>query len=342
MMIDLRSDTVTKPSPAMRAAMAAAEVGDEGYREDPTVNRLQAKAAALLGKEDSLFVPSGTMANLVALMTHTRPSDSVILGQKAHTWLYESGGPGAIAGVLTILVGTDGTFTWADVEANARGGEVHMAPTTLIMMENTHNGGGGIIFPQEHVIEIGAKAKFWAFKTHIDGARILNSAVAQGKSAAELCAPADSVSLCFSKGLGCPIGSVVAGTREFIERARRYRELLGGGMRQAGVLAAAGLYALEHNVARLAEDHANARLLAERLSDLPGIEIDLARVQTNMVFITVTRPGLTALDLAVQLAKLGVKVNPLDRRQLRAVTHLDVSRQDMLAAAEVFARALRA
>jgi len=340
-MIDLRSDTVTQPTAAMREAMARAECGDDGYGEDPSINRLQEMAAELLGKEDALYVPSGTMANLVALMSHTRPSDSVILGQGAHTWLYESGSPGAIAGVLTIIVGDGGTFTWQDVEDNSLGGNVHMAPTTLVMMENTHNAGGGIIFDQDHIIEICEKAKFWGMGTHIDGARILNASVATGVPAAELCAPADSVSLCLSKGLGCPVGSVVAGSSEFIQKTRRYRELLGGGMRQAGIVAAAGIHALENNIDRLADDHNNAKLLAEKLSDVDGIKVDLAKVHTNMVFIEVAKPGLNAFDCAARLKQRGVLVNPLAKQKLRAVTHLDVDKDDVIKAAGVFDEALK-
>jgi len=332
--IDLRSDTVTRPTQEMRRCMARAEVGDDGYGDDPSINELQRRSAEVTGKEDALFVPSGTMANLVAVMSHTRPGDSVVLGRGAHSWLYESGGPAQIAGVMTYIAGADGTFTWEEVEEAAKGGNVHMAPTTLVMMENTHNAGGGIIFPQEQIEDIAQKARFWGFKTHIDGARIFNAAVAAGKSVAELCASVDSVSFCLSKGLGCPVGSVVCGSREFIQRTRRYREVLGGGMRQAGIVAAAGLYALDHNVERLQEDHDNARVLAEELSDLPALEIDLEKVQTNMVFIELT--GMNAFELAARLKESGVLMNPLGKNLLRAVTHRDVTRQQVERAAEIF------
>ncbi|HUT54169.1 MAG TPA: low-specificity L-threonine aldolase [bacterium] len=340
MSIDLRSDTVTLPTPEMREVMARAEVGDDGYGEDPSINRLQEMSAALTGKEDALFVASGTMANLVSIMSHTRPSDSIILGEKAHSWLYESGSPCAVAGVLPIIVGQGGTFTWKDVEDSALGGNVHLAPTTLVMMENTHNAGGGVIFPQPDLEEICRNAKFWGFKTHLDGARIFNAAVATATSVAELVAPADSLSFCLSKGLGCPAGSLVCGDKEFIGRARRYRELLGGGMRQAGILAAAGIYALDHNVGRLQEDHDNARLLAEKLSGLPGLSVDLAKVHTNMVFVEVTKPGRTALDYAGRLKAKGLLVNPMGKSRFRAVTHLGIERRDILKAAEIFAAAL--
>jgi threonine aldolase len=340
MAIDLRSDTVTLPTPEMREVMARAEVGDDGYGEDPSINRLQEMAAAVTGKQDALFVASGTMANLVSIMCHTRPSDSIILGEKAHSWLYESGSPCAIAGVLPILAGLGGTFTWKDVEETALGGNLHFAPTTLVMMENTHNAGGGIIFPQPDLEEICRNARFWGFKTHIDGARIFNAAVATSKSVAELAGPADSLSFCLSKGLGCPVGSLICGSREFIARARRYRELLGGGMRQAGILAAAGIYALEHNVARLRDDHDHARLLAAKLSRLSGLSLDLARVHTNMVFVEVKKPGLTALDYAARLKERGVLVNPLGKSRFRAVTHLGIEKQDIEKAAHIFGAAL--
>lgn len=339
-MIDIRSDTVTRPTEAMREVMARAEVGDDGYGEDPSINRLQERAAEVTGKEDALLVASGTMANLVAIMSHTRPSDSVILGEKAHSWLYESGSPCAIAGVLPIIVGRGGTFTWEDVENNAIGGNVHFAPTNLVMMENTHNAGGGIIFPQEEVERIAGNAGFWGFRTHIDGARIFNAAVATKKSVAELVKPVDSVSFCLSKGLGCPVGSVVCGSREFITRARRYRELLGGGMRQAGILAAAGIYALDHHVERLQEDHENARLLASALAGIEGLSVDLDKVQSNMVFVEVTKEGLTAFDYAARLKERGVLVNAMGKARFRAVTHLQVSRKDIEDAIGVFRQAL--
>lgn len=340
-MIDLRSDTVTLPTTAMRAVMAGAEVGDDVYGEDPTVNRLQERAAELMGKAAGLLVPSGSMANLCAMLAHTRPGDSVILGRGAHSFVYESGGICALAGLLPIIVGTDGTFTWADVEQNAKGGNLHLAPTTLIMMENTHNQGGGVVFPQEQVIAIGAQAQAWGFHTHIDGARIFNAAVATGQPARELAAPVESVSFCLSKGLGCPAGSVLTGPVDFIERARRFRKMLGGAMRQAGILAAAGLYALEHHVNRLAEDHQNARDLALMLSDLAGMKIDLGRVQTNMVFIEVTKPGLNAVVLSARLKDRGVLANPTGKSVLRAVTHLGITKEDVKSAAEIFADALK-
>jgi len=338
--IDLRSDTVSLPTDEMREVMARAEVGDDGYGDDPTVNRLQEISAEITGKEAALYMPSGTMTNLVAIMTHTRPSDSIVMGKNAHSWKYESGGPSAIAGVLPIIIDGDGTFTWDDVEENSLGGDVHLAPTTLVMMENSHNDGGGIVFPQEKVEEIGEKARFWGIKTHIDGARIFNAAVASGKNVAELCAPADTVSFCLSKGLGCPVGSVLCGPADFIERAGRYRELVGGGMRQAGIIAAAGIYALENNVERLADDHESARYLAKGLAAIDGYEVDIDRVETNMVFAELSDENENAVLFAAKLRDMGLLVNPISKRCLRAVTCLNVSRADIDDALRIFEKAV--
>jgi threonine aldolase len=339
--IDLRSDTVTRPSPAMREAMARAEVGDDVYGEDPTVNALEARAVELMGKEAAVFVPSGTMANQLAIRAHTHHGDSVLIGENAHAWLYEAGALAAISGVQTIVAGQGGTYTAEQALFAAKGGDVHLAPTTLLMMENTHNQGGGIVFPQADLDALGAMARLWGFKTHLDGARIFNAAVKTGLSARRIAEPADSVSFCLSKGLGAPVGSLLCGSRELITQARRFRKMLGGGMRQAGILAAAGLYALEHNLERLGEDHAHARALAEGLAALPGIAVDLGKVQTNMVFLEVTRPGLDAPTYAARLQARGVLVNFLGRSRLRAVTHLDVSGGEIEAAIPLFAQALR-
>jgi threonine aldolase len=339
-MIDLRSDTVTRPTLEMREFMAKAEVGDDGYHEDPSINRLQDISKGITGKEDALYLPTGTMANIVAIMSHTRPSDSIVLGQKAHSWLYESGSPAAIAGVLPVQVGVDGTFTWKDVEENALGGDVHLAPTTLIMMENTHNGGGGIVFPQSDIEDISEKARFWGYKTHIDGARIFNASIASQKSVLELAAPVDSISFCLSKGLGCPVGSVLCGSAAFIQMARRYRELLGGGMRQAGIVASAGIYALENNIERLQDDHDNAKLLAEKISEIDGLETDLVKVQSNMVFVAVKNERLNAVEYAGKLKENGVLVNAFEKHRFRAVTHLEITRDDILKAVSVFKEVL--
>ena len=339
--IDLRSDTVTMPGPGMRRAMAEAEVGDDGYRDDPTVNRLEAMSAELLGTEAAMFVASGTMANLVAIKVHTHHGDSVLAGENAHSWLYEAGGPAGLAGVQLVIAGKGGTFTKDEAEAVCLGGNIHFASTSLIMVENTHNRGGGIIFPLKDIQEISQFARAWKIKTHLDGARIFNASVALGIDARKITPHFDSISFCLSKGLGAPVGSIVLGTREFIERARYIRQMLGGGMRQAGILAAAGIYALNNNIQRLTEDHENARYLAERLAELDGLSFDPTMVQTNMIFVKVTKPGLIAPDYAVRLKDLGVLVNFISRDKIRIVTHLDVDRKMVKQAAEIFAKTLQ-
>jgi threonine aldolase len=341
-MIDLRSDTVTRPSAAMRAAMAAAEVGDDVFGEDPTINRLQERAAALLGKEAALYVPSGSMANQIALKVHCQPGDEVIVGEGAHNNLYESGAAGAIAGVQLTVAGRGGLFTAADVEALYKSGANHTyAPTRLVCIENTHNRAGGAVWRPREVAAIIETARSHGLLLHLDGARLCNAAVAQGASVASLAAAFDTVSMCFSKGLGAPVGSVIAGTRAHIDRAHRFRKMLGGGMRQAGILAAAALYALDHNIDRLAEDHANARLLAERLSERPGISVDVAGVETNIVLVDLA-PGLPAAEpAATALRAAGVRCLPFGPRRLRLVTHLDVDRPACERAAAIMAEVLR-
>jgi threonine aldolase len=340
--IDLRSDTVTRPSAAMRAAMASAEVGDDVFGEDPTVNRLQARAAAALGKEAALFVPSGSMANQIALKVHCQPGDDVLIGEGAHNHLYESGASGALAGVQLTVVGRGGLFTVRDVEAAFKPAHNHSyAPTRLICVENTHNRGGGVVWPQRDVTEIAAYARTHGLALHLDGARLANAAVAQGGSLAALAAQFDTVSLCFSKGLGAPVGSVFAGTRAAVDRGHRFRKMLGGGMRQAGIVAAAALHALEHNLDRLAEDHANARFLAERLSELPGVSVNLERVQTNIVLVDLATWLPAADAAATALRAAGVLCIPFGPRRLRLVTHLDVDRPACERAVSLFAEALR-
>src|SRR5215813_8399800 len=265
--IDLRSDTVTSPSPEMREAMAAAPVGDDQYGEDPSVNRLQERIAELLGKEAAIFVPSGTMANQIGLKILTRPGDDVVVGEEAHIVWHESGAAAANSGVQFTVVGRGGPFTAGDLrEAYKPPGHIVFPPTTLVAIENTHNRGGGVIFPQAEAIAIGEAARALGLATYLDGARLFNAAAATGRSLAELAAPFDVVSVALSKGLGCPVGSVIAGRREDISRAVRVRRMFGGAMRQSGILAAAGLWALDHNLDRLPEDHANTKLLAERLA----------------------------------------------------------------------------
>ena len=321
--VDLRSDTFTKPTPAMRAAMAGAEVGDDVWGDDPTAAALEARAAELLGKDAALFVPSGTMANQIALLLHCRPGDEVIVGRGAHTRLYESGAGAAWAGVQFAEVGgADGTFTGADVEAAALPADRNLPRTRLIAVENTHNRGGGRVWPRAQIDGVVARARARGLALHLDGARIWNAAVAAGASERELAAPFDTVSACFSKGLGAPVGSVIAGGRDDIERARRFRKMLGGGMRQVGILCAGALYALEHHRARLADDHANARRLGAGVAGIAGVTLDADKVETNIVIFEVA--GVAAPELARRTEAAGVRLHAIAPTRLRAVTHLDV------------------
>jgi threonine aldolase len=337
-MIDLRSDTVTRPSAAMRQVMAAAEVGDDVFGEDPTVNLLEERAAALLGKEAALFVPSGSMANQIALKVHCQPGEEVIIGEGSHNYFYEAGAAGAIAGVQFAVVGRNGTFTAAEMEEAIKPEKNHsLAPTKLVCVENTHNRGGGVVWRREDVVAIAAVARANGLALHLDGARLLNAAVASRARAADLAAPFDTASLCFSKGLGAPVGSVFVGSKEQRYRAHRFRKMMGGGMRQAGVLAAAALYALDHNVERLAEDHANARLLGERLASVEGLSVDLSRLATNIVLVETAATLAPAETLAAALRERGVLCLATGPRRLRLVTHLDVSAADCQRAAEIIA-----
>lgn len=337
--IDLRSDTLTLPTPPMRLAMANAEVGDDVYGEDPTVNRLEARTAEILGKEAALFMPSGTMANQVAVRSHTEPGDEILLDANAHIYYFEAGAPAAIAGVLCrCLPGRRGIFSTEDILAVLRPPDPHFPPTRLVCLENTHNRGGGSIWPIERIAEIASLGRERGFRMHLDGARLWNAAAASGIPEREYAAYFDSVNVCFSKGLGAPVGSALAGSREFIQRARRFRKQFGGGMRQAGILAAGALYALEHQRARLAEDHANARALAQGLAQLPGIELDLATVQTNIVVFRVTT--MPAQALVAKLKDRGVLVLSTGPDTIRAVTHLNVSTEDITRALADFARCL--
>src|SRR5580704_5234534 len=288
--IDLRSDTVTLPSLAMRQAMAAAPVGDDQYGEDPSVNRLQERIAALLGKEAALFVPSGTMANQIGLKLLTRPGDDVVVGDEAHIVWHESGAAAANSGVQFTVVGHGGLFTAADLRAAFKPpGHIIFPPTTLVAVENTHNRGGGVVFPQSEAEAICAAARELGVATYLDGARLFNTSVATGRSLAALVAPFDVVSVALSKGLGCPVGSVIAGSADDMVRGVRARRMFGGAMRQSGILAAAGVYALEHNLDRLAEDHTNARIIGEYVAGTRA-EIDLSTVQTNIVIFRVPEP----------------------------------------------------
>lgn len=321
--IDLRSDTVTRPSAAMRAAMAAAEVGDDVYGEDPTVNALQAAAAARIGKEAALFVPSGTMANQVAIRALTRHGDLILASEGAHVLRYESGAAAALSGVQVATIGHAGVFDADDVRRAITPADHHNPPTTLVAVENTHNAAGGRVFPWPSLMAVVQVARERGLALHLDGARLFNAEIASGIAAARWAEPFDSVSFCFSKGLGAPIGSVVCGSAALVDRMHRIRKMLGGGMRQAGILAAAGLHALEHNVARLDDDHANARRLADGLV-ARGLVVDPAP-ETNIVLFAA--PGRERF--AATLRAHGVLVNEIAPGRHRAVTHLDVTRDDV-------------
>ena len=338
--IDLRSDTITQPTPAMREAMARAEVGDDVFGDDPTVQRLEARVAEVLGKEAAVFTPSGTMANQLAIRAHTEPGDEILVDANAHIYYYEGGAPAALAGVMCrCLPGVRGVFTAADVEAVLRPSDQHFAPTKLVCVENTHNRGGGNIWPMERIQEVAAVAQRHGLRLHLDGARLWNASVATGIAERDYAAQFDSVSVCFSKGLGAPVGSALCGSREFIQRARRFRKMFGGGMRQAGIIAAGALYALEHHRARLADDHTNARALADGLARLPGLEVDATAVLTNMVFFRVKK--LPASELAKKLDQAGVRVLATGPDTIRAVTNLMVSAADIPVAVEIVGRTCR-
>jgi threonine aldolase len=338
--IDLRSDTVTLPSEAMRAAMARAPVGDDQYGEDPSVNRLQERIADLLGKEAALFVPSGTMANQIGLKLLTHPGDDVVVGAEAHVVWHESGAAAANSGVQFTVVGSGGTFD-ADAFRNAfkPAGHIVFPPTTLVAIENTHNRGGGVVFPQHDIVDICAAARTLGVGTYLDGARLFNAAVACGRSPADLAAPFDVVSVALSKGLGCPAGSLIAGTAEAMRRAVRARRMFGGAMRQSGILAAAGLYALDQGFERLAEDHANARIIAGHVAQTRA-DIDIATVQTNIVIFRLPAPLPDAATVVQHAQQQGVLVGAFAPRTVRATTHLDVSPAQCRRAGEVLASIL--
>jgi threonine aldolase len=341
-LIDLRSDTVTRPSAGMRRAMAEADVGDDQYGEDPTVNCLLGRIAGMLGKESALFVPSGTMANQIALKLLTRPGDDVILGHETHMVWHESGGGAANSGVQFTPIGSEGLFTAAEFRTAIKAsGHMLFPPTTMVAIENTHNRCGGLIFPQDEGESICLAARGLGIRSYLDGARLFNAAIAQERPVSELADPFDIVSVSLSKGLGCPVGSVIAGSRADIERAARIRRMFGGAMRQAVILAAAGLYALDHNLGRLSEDHANARLIASHIGDLPGVKVNPETVQSNIIILNLDDAAPDAAEIAKRAKDRGVLVSIFGRKKLRAVTHLDVSRSDCSRAAEGLARALR-
>jgi len=340
--IDLRSDTVTLPTQAMREAMYRAELGDDVYGEDPTVNKLQELAAERLGKEAALFVPSGTMGNLVSLLTHCGRGDEAIMGSESHTFYYEGGGSSALGGIHVHTVPNlpNGMMEPNQVEWAVRGPNVHFPRTRLLCLENTHNRCGGAVLNLQQMESLTSIAHRHNIPVHLDGARIFNAAIALGVPARDIAAQADSVQFCFSKGLASPVGSAICGSKAFIAEARRMRKMLGGGMRQAGVLAAAAIVALEQMVDRLAEDHLNARSLAEGMMNIKGLQVDLRTVQSNMVMFTLADRSLAQDQVLASLAAEGLQVSSMDALHLRAVTHYGITSADIKAALDIMNRVL--
>ena len=341
--VDLRSDTLTRPTAEMSRAMAEADVGDDVFGEDPTVNKLEELAADRMGKEAALFVASGTMGNLVSLLAHCGRGEEIILGSFAHTFYFEQGGSAAVGGIhpRTLPNQPDGTLLLADIEGAIRTDNVHFPRTRLIVLENTHNLCGGYPLEIAYMQAVSDIARRHSLKIHVDGARFFNAAVALDVPAAELAADADSLSFCLSKGLGAPVGSVVCGSREFISEARRARKILGGGMRQAGVLAAAGIVALNEMVDRLADDHANARKLAEGLAQMPGVLVDPEQIRTNIVYFEVDRQDMTVEEVVKRLDESGARMLPVGPGRIRAVTHYHISSEDIDYVLGVFAKVLK-
>lgn len=340
-MIDLRSDTVTRPSAAMREAMCRAEVGDDVFGEDPTVNRLQARVAGLLGKEAALYVPSGTMGNQICIKVHTQPGDEIIVERDSHIFNYETAGGAFLSSVQVHPVeGKLGVLNLDAVKRAIRPRIYYMPRTRLLCVENTHNRAGGTIYPLEAMKQAHDLAREEGMMLHMDGARLWNACAVTGITPAEYASYVDSISVCLSKGLGAPVGSVIAGSGEFIEQARRYRKIFGGGMRQAGILAAAGMYALDNNRERLKEDHEKASYLARELSRAPGLTIDMASVQTNILIIGVERSGRTPEQILAALRACGVLLTLGNYMGIRAVTHLDVSLEQVKEAAAIILQTL--
>jgi threonine aldolase len=340
MLIDLRSDTITKPTPAMREAMANAEVGDDIFGEDPTVNALEAYVAELLGKEAAVYMPSGTMTNQVALRVYTEPGDEIILESEAHIYYYEGGAPAALSGAICRLIkGDKGIFTAEDVEGELRPENPHFPRTKLVCLENTHNRGGGRIFPLSEIEAIARLCQSHHLKLHLDGARLWNACAATGISESDYAKPFDSVSVCFSKGLGAPVGSALVGSQEMIQRARRFRKMFGGGMRQAGIIAAGALYALKNHRERLLEDHINAKILAKGLQQIEGIVISPEDVQTNIVIFQTK--NIPAQVLEQRLQELGVLVLATGSHSIRAVTNLMVTQEQVEKVPEIVESAMR-
>jgi threonine aldolase len=341
-MIDLRSDTVTKPTPGMLAAMMAAEVGDDVFGEDPTVNALELRTAAMFGKEAGLFVPTGTMANQIAVRVHCRPQDEILLESTSHICLWEAGGAAAPSGATCRTIdGQFGLLTPADLDGKVRPDDMHSVHTRLVCLENTHNRGGGTVYSPNAIIGISDWARSQGLAMHLDGARIWNAIVRTGVPAIEWGQPFDTVAVCFSKGLGTPVGSMLLGPRDLIGHARRIRKLFGGAMRQVGFLAAACHYALDHHIDRLAEDHANAQTIAKAVAEVPGFTLTPPEVETNLVWFEVDARHGTAKQVAERLKVEGILVAPLGARVIRAVTHLDVTREQCLKAAEAIRKLAR-
>ena len=341
-LIDLRSDTVTQPTPAMRKVMAEAEVGDDVFGEDLTVNALQEKVAHLLGKEASLFVPSGTMANQLSIKSHTQSGDEVIIELSSHPYNFEGGAGAALSGIqFQCLKGVRGILDASQIEEAIRPDDHHFPVTRLVCLENTHNRGGGSIYPLEKISEIYRLAKSKGLLLHLDGARLWNASMATGIKPEEYAQWADSVSVCLSKGLGAPIGSLVAGSKSFIDRVHRFRKMFGGGMRQAGIIAAAGIYALDHHIERLKDDHQNARRLAVGLKEFKGVSIDPKHVETNIVIFDVSNTGMTGAQVSEAMKKEGVLIHAFSRTQIRLVTHLDITSEDIETALKAFEKILR-
>jgi threonine aldolase len=339
--IDLRSDIVTKPTPAMRKAMAEAEVGDDVFGEDPTVNVLQKKVAKILGKEASIFVPSGTMANQLAIKSHTQPGDEVIIEATFHPYNFEGGASAALSGIqFFCLKGIRGILDASQIEEAIRPDDHHFPVTRLICLENTHNRGGGSIYPVEKIAEIGRCAKSKGLLLHLDGARLWNASVATGIKPHEYAKWTDSVSVCLSKGLGAPIGSMVSGSKTFIDRVHRFRKMFGGGMRQVGIIAAAGIYALDHHIERLKEDHRNAKRLALGLKEVNGVSINPEHVETNIAIFDIAETGMTAAQVTDEMKKKGVLIHSVGKTQIRLVTHLDVSSEEIETALKAFKKIL--
>jgi threonine aldolase len=339
--VDLRSDTVTKPTPAMRKAMAEAEVGDDVYGEDPTVNALQEKVAKILGKEAALFVPSGTMANQLAIKSHTQPGDEVILEASSHSYNFEGGAGGALSGVqFYLLKGVRGILEPSQIEEVIRSGDHHLPVSKLICLENTHNHGGGSIYPVEKMRDIYQVAKSRSLVLHLDGARLWNASVASAIEPSEYARWADSISVCLSKGLGAPVGSLVSGSKEFIDRAHRFRKMFGGGMRQAGIIAAAGIYALDHHMGRLKEDHQNAKRLSFGLREISGISINPDAVETNILFFDAGQTGKSAPQIGQAMKRERVLIHVVGKTRIRLVTHLDVNEEDIETALHAFRKVL--